>query len=59
MGITDLTLMAGAARYLKVCFQWCQTSGLGSIAAGQGIEKTSIQCPSLPDLGSQLFRTLR
>jgi hypothetical protein len=26
---------------------------LGSPAAAQGIEKTSIQCPSLPDSGSQ------
>src|ERR1700681_2857316 len=36
---------------------WRQPTGCsGSPTAVQGIEKTSIQCPSLPDLGSQSTR---
>ena len=33
--------------------------GNGSPAAGQGMEKTSIQCPSLPDSGSRPTRSPR
>jgi hypothetical protein len=54
----------GDAPYVRSCdYKW-RLSGKakdsnGSPTAVQGIEKTSIQCPSLPDLGRQSFNGTR